>query len=266
MNTETYTLVTGASSGIGAAMAKESARRGKNVLIVALEDSNLYEFQSELTQKYGVKCEVFGQDLTDAVAPQKVMEWVEERGFKIDVLINNAGLGSKNHFENLSTAFYQKQLQLNIINLVLLTRLLLPVLKDNREAYILNLGSLGGFFTVPEKSTYTASKAFVYSFSKSLRLELKKQNVSVSVICPGGVNSNQNTIRMNRGLQFIGRKSIFESAKIAEIALDGMYARKPVIIPGKLNKAFHWLNYFIPATIKDALILREFSKSSQIKY
>lgn len=266
MKTETYTLITGASSGIGAELAKQSAGRGNNVLIVALEDQNLYEIKDHITKSYSVKCEVFGINFSLPDAPQKVIQWVAQNDFKVNVLINNAGIGSKNSFENLSAEFYQKQLQLNIINMVLLTRLMLPVLKENKPSYVLNLGSLGGFFSVPEKSTYTASKAFVYSFSKSLFYELRKENISVSVICPGGVNSNENTIKMNRKLKYIGRKSIFETEEIAEIALKGMYSKKAVIIPGKLNKTFHWLNIFIPAKIKDSLILREFSRTSQIRY
>src|SRR5207253_516150 len=104
----------------------------------------------------------------------------------------------------------------------MLTRLLLGELKANAPSHILNTGSMGGFYTIPGKTVYAASKAYIYFFSRSLRLELKQHNINVSVLCPGGTDSNHNTIAINKELKGIAKRSILMPEHVAKEAIDKM--------------------------------------------
>ncbi|MCC2590214.1 SDR family NAD(P)-dependent oxidoreductase [Chryseobacterium sp. MFBS3-17] len=260
-----YALVTGGSSGIGASFARALAARGHHVLIVALDDDHLYRTRQEITENYPVSCEVFGINLAGEHAATEISKWISDHQFSINILINNAGIGSKEVFENIETDFYRKQLMVNVVNTVLLTRLLVENLKDSGPSYILNMGSLGGFFHIPEKVSYVASKAFIHSFSKSLRYELEPEGIHVVLLCPGGIISNENTKMIISELKGIARKSVLDSEELADIALNRMFAGDRIIIPGLLNKSFYHIQRLLPGSVKSLVIKHQFARKSKYK-
>jgi hypothetical protein len=172
----------------------------------------------------------------------------------VNMLINNAGLGSTMLFSEGTIEFYSKQIKLNIIATTLLTHLFLDMLKANGPSYILNVGSLSSYFYIPKKQVYGATKSFVYCFSKSLRRELKESEVSVSVICPGNMNTNISIIQLLKTSNWLSRNSVLNPEEVAPVAINGLLSRKEVIIPGKMNKFFLVLNKLLPSEIKKMMI------------
>ena len=263
---EVYTLITGASAGIGKALARECAARKMNLLLVALPGPEFEFERQEIIQTFGVKCHIFGIDLTDRNAMCKIHKWVIENNFRINILINNVGVGSKGDFEHTETQFYEKQLQLNIYAATMLTRLFIEELKANAPGHILNLGSMGGFYMIPGKTVYAASKAYIYYFSRSLRLELKPHNVVVSVLCPGGTDSNENTISINKELKGVAKWSILMPERVAKEAIAKMLKGQARIIPGSINKLTYHLSRIVPEFIHRYFIYHAFKHVKKHKY
>ncbi|HMH21438.1 MAG TPA: SDR family NAD(P)-dependent oxidoreductase, partial [Puia sp.] len=167
-----YALITGASKGIGRAIAGELASRKYNLLLVARSWDLLEKAAAELSSQYGVKVEWLALDLSGADAAQKVLEWCREKGYAVSVLVNNAGYGLSGPFEKYSLAEHQNMMQLNMGTLVGMTRLFLPELRRQPKAYIMNIASSAAYQAVPKLSLYAATKAFVLSFSRGLHQEL----------------------------------------------------------------------------------------------
>lgn len=263
---EMYTLITGASSGIGKALAKECAARQMNLLLIALPGNELNNFQTEIINNYEVQCYVLGIDITQHDSFCKIYKWVKENNFSTNILINNVGIGSKGNFEHTETSFYEKQLQLNIHATTMLSRLFIEELKTNAPSHILNLGSMGGFYMIPGKTVYSASKAYIYYFSRSLRLELKAHDIFVSVLCPGGTDSNEKTIAINNELKGFAKWSILQPEDVAKEAIDKMLKGKARIIPGFLNKLYYHISRTTPEFIKTFFIANAFKHVKKHKY
>ncbi len=244
-----YTLITGASEGFGKALAAECASRKMNLILVALPESKLHFLAATLIQKYAVDVIAIEKDLSIEDNCVKLYKQVERLKLSVNMLINNVGLGSTMPFGEGSIAFYQKQIKLNVLTTTLLTSLFLEMLKTNKPSHILNVGSLNCFFYLAKKQVYGATKSYVYSFSKSLRGELKSEEVNVSVICPGGMNTNATIIKTNESINWLARQSIMNPDEVAQIAIKGLLKRKEIIIPGHMNKLFLLINMMLPSFI-----------------
>jgi len=261
-----FTLITGAGAGIGKALAMECASRKMNLLLVALPGLELEDTAREIKTEYNTECHVLGIDLSKPESFCLVYKWITDHNFHINILINNVGVGSKGDFEHTKTYFYEKQLQLNINAATMLTHLLLEELKANAPSHIMNTGSMGGFYMIPGKTVYSASKAYIYYFSRSLRLELKQHNVIVSVLCPGGTDSNEKTIAINSELKGMARRSILMPEHVAEEAIDQMLKGKARIIPGFINKLSYHISRLIPEFIQQFIISNAFKHVEKHKY
>lgn len=247
MQNETYTLITGGSEGIGRALAEECAKRGMNILLVALPASQLEATAQYIRETYRVKTEYFGVDLTLEQAPYDVLEWTKEKGYAVNALINNAGFGYAGAFADYANPeFFDKLMQLNMRALVLLNRLFIPELQKHTKAYLMNLGSMSSFQPVPYQAVYGASKAFIYNFTRALRVELAETNISVTVLCPGGTNTNKINKARNEDLKGIAKKSVLNPEDIAPMAIEGMLKGKAKIITGRINRIILGISKLIP--------------------
>jgi len=187
MNT---TLITGASSGIGAAFARKFAALGRNVFLVARSEDKLITLCNELGRVSGVRAQYFALDLTEPDAPARLFEETQKRELEIDMLINNAGFGSMGYFDKLDPEREVEMIDLNVRALVDLThRFLIPMRKRN-QGTIINVASTAGFQSVPFMTTYAATKAFVLSFSEALSEENRPFGVRVMALCPGVTETN----------------------------------------------------------------------------
>jgi short-subunit dehydrogenase len=257
MKKEYYTLITGASEGLGKAIAIECAKRKMNLVLIALPGIELYALADLLIRNFEIKVLVIEKDLAKEDSCKEIFDLIKEKDLSINILINNAGIGNTQFFEQTYLSIFEKQIRLNILATTSLTHLLIDELKKNSPAYILNVGSLASFFTLPRKQVYGATKSFIYFFSKSLRMELLDKNISVTVICPGGINSNPNQTLLNRTGTWIGKMSLMEPETIAPLAIDGLLRGKAVIIPGRLNRFFILLDKLMPGPIKRTIVRKQ---------
>jgi short-subunit dehydrogenase len=253
MYNDKYALITGASDGFGKALALQCASLKMNVILVALPGPELYYLASFIQNNYGVKAVCFEKDLSEGRGCHELFQEVTRQKLLVNVLINNAGIGNTNFFEERESDFYEKQIHLNVITPTILSRLFLDNLKQTAPAYILNVSSLASFFYLPKKQVYGATKSYLVAFSKSLRRELKKDNISVSVACPAGMNTNVQVSLLNRTGNWLTRISIANPEDIAPMVIKNMLKGKEVIIPGFISHFYLLLDKFLPAIIKKAL-------------
>ncbi|MCY1524235.1 3-hydroxybutyrate dehydrogenase [compost metagenome] len=176
---------------------------------------------------------------------------------RVNILINNAGLGNWSWFEEKDTAFYLAQINLNITNTVLLTRLFLNHVDKTIQNYILNVGSLGGHFIVPKKPVYGATKSFISYFTRCLQLELNHTNTHVCLLSPGGINTKPELLIMNSRLKGFAKTTILEAEVVANMAIEGLLKRKQEIIPGFANRFLLYLDKIIPTHFKERIIRRK---------
>jgi uncharacterized protein len=249
-----FALITGASKGIGKAIAEKLASRGYDLLLVARSTDLLKQVSSEIHAKTNQNCHWLDIDLADTEAAEKVYAWCIRNQFKISILVNNAGYGLSGHFEKYSTGEHADMLQVNIITLTKLTRLFLPDLMDQKESYILNIASTAAYQSVPLLTAYAASKAYVLSFSRGLYQELRNTPVSVTCICPGPTDTNfVNRAQIGTKGQKAAEKFNMTPEKVAGIAVESMFRRRPEVITGGLNKLNAFFAWILPKTLVEGV-------------
>ena len=253
-----FTLITGSSSGVGKSLAFEAAKRGMNILMVALPGPELEQIASEIIAKHKVEVNHFAVDLASLEGPGRVYEWCLTHDFKINYLINNAGVAGAASFEQSDPEYSDTRIMLNVRALVLLTRYLLPLLKKCPGSIILNISSMSAFYPVPYKSIYSATKAFVLSFSKSLAVELEGSGIQVSVVCPNGVESNSLSTTRIKTHGFLGEIVKISSDKLARLTLDNVAKGKKVYIPLFINRLILVTSTIIPDRFLNHILKKEF--------
>lgn len=259
MNNTYYALITGASRGLGKEITYELAKRNFNLLLVSLKNEGLRDFCDELTRQYRVKAEYFETDFCESQSVFNVADWAISKG-KINVLVNNAGIGGTIPFDEASIHYLDSIIQINIRATSLLTRLMLPVLKRNDRAYILNVASMASFSPIAYKTVYPASKAFIWSFSKGLAEELRNTGIHVSVLSPGPMRTNAEVSSRIENHGVISKLGVITTKRTARIAIRRLFNRDNHIIPGLFNK-FNWLlAKVLPLQIKLSLISRVMKK------
>lgn len=177
-------LITGASSGIGAALARRLARDGRSVALTARRRDRLDALAAELCAS-GVEAHVFARDLSEPGGAAALAADVDAAGLRVDWLVNNAGFGTMGRFDRLPLDRELQEIRLNVEALVELTHRFLPAMVERRRGVVMNVSSIGGYMPSPYMATYTATKAFVTSFSEGLMGELRGTGVSVLCVCPG---------------------------------------------------------------------------------
>lgn len=232
-----YALITGASKGIGKAIAYNLATRKINLLLIARSGNLLNEIADDLIKKYEVKVKYLCVDLAEENAAEIIFRWIIENNIQINILINNAGYGLSGNFEKYTAQTHADMMNVNMISPVKLTSLFLPMLKQQEKSYILNIASNAAYQAVPYLSTYAASKSFVVSFSRGLQYELRKTNVSVTCVSPGGTATDF-ALRADVGEKAIkvGEKLNMSPSDVAAIAVNSMFKKKREVITGFINK------------------------------
>ncbi len=256
-NTENkfYTLTTGASEGIGKAMAYEFARKNFNLILIALPEPHLQQLAEDLKAHYTVDVKFLGIDLTETQAPQQVFSWCKQHKLMVNMLINNAGMGYFGKIEDYNTIFYNKLIQLNVTAVTLLTCLFLSAMKNFPKAYILNISSMAAFYPLPLKTIYCASKTYILVFSRALKSELKITNnhIQVSVVCPGGVYTNKSQRHRIQKLNKWAQNTVLQPEQVAKEAIQKILKGKYIIIPGLINRFIFYLGKIIPLFIKQRI-------------
>ncbi len=183
-------LVTGASSGIGKVFARQLAAEGVNLILVARSEAKLQTLAAELKKAHGIAAHVFVSDLSFHEAPRRLFESIEKSKLAVDLLINNAGVGRFGYFEDATVEADEAILAVNINALVALTHLFIPGMLVRKKGGILNVASTAGFQPIPFLSLYSATKAFVISFTEALNYEYESRGLRVMTLCPGNTNTD----------------------------------------------------------------------------
>ena len=239
-------VVTGASSGIGAEIARELARRGHGLTLVARREDRLKELAAELSS---VRVEVVPADLTVEADRQKVVDEVAARGLELAVLVNNAGLSTTGLVVESTAEAELRMVKVDVEAVVHLTTLALPGMVERGRGVVLNVASTAAMQPLPGQAGYGASKAFVLSYSRALATELKGTGVTVTALCPGPVPTEFAAAAGWTPDQFEKALPSFmyvDADAVARIAVDGADAGKQVVIPGVANRGSALLSKLLP--------------------
>lgn len=236
MNDRGYALVTGASQGIGAAIALELARNGFGVLLTARSEAALEEVRSQAAALNEGRAKVLVTDLLAADGVDRIVRFVRDERIVLTCLVNNAGHAHWGLFSEEPFTEQRKMMRLNMEVPVELTFALLPELRKAPRAYILNTSSMTAFHALASMAVYAASKAFVLRFSRSLRIELKGSPVSVTALCPGSVITGFTAHAGMQAMDDLARKFGTPPEPVAKAAVSAMLKGKAEVVPGLLNK------------------------------
>lgn len=231
----TTALVTGASSGIGAAFSEQLASFGVNLVIVARRKERLDNLKKTIEEKYPIKVTVIAMDLSLSGAAQRLYDTIQKQEISIDILINNAGFGKKGRFIKEDLDSYQSMIHLNIMTMTELTYLFGQEMIKRGDGHILQVASIAGYMPVPSFAVYAATKAYVLNFGMAIQAEFAPGNVHVTTLCPGAtqteffstadmhLNKVLNTIQMN-------------SHDVVKQGVEALFNHQPVAIPGAINR------------------------------
>ena len=253
-NNSGYALITGASSGIGAAIAREYAARGKPLILTARRADRLNALAVELRAHVAV--ETIAADLADPAIPLRLFEEIRARGLFVDTLVNNAGYGVPGRYLSTDWKTHADFLQVLVTSVAELTWRFLPAMEAAGHGRILNIASLAG--QVPASAGHTlygAAKSFVIRFSESLAQEVRGHGVHVTALCPGFTYTEFHDVNGMR--EKISRlpKAIWLSAEqVARLGVDAVEAGKPRVVTGRINNAIAFVSKYMPDVLARALV------------
>jgi short-subunit dehydrogenase len=228
-------LITGGSTGIGAALADVFAEHRCNLILVARNRDKLEARAADIRARSGVDVVCISADLTDPTGAERLHASVKAKGLDVHYLVNNAGVGLYGKFANTDLAEELRMIQLNVTSLVELTKRFVPEMVERRSGRVLNVASTAAFVPGPWMSVYYATKAFVLSFSEALDYELKPHGVSVTTLCPGPTES-EFKVRAGSERSRLFEAFVMDAPRVARVGFDAMMKGKPVAIPGLRNK------------------------------
>ena len=257
-----WALVTGASAGIGRALAEELAAGGTNLVLTARRKERLEELAQRLAEKQKIRTEVFAADLAEASAPEKIFAFTKVKGIEVELLINNAGFGGYGEFHTVEIPRLLDMVQVNCSAVVHLTRLYLPGMVERRRGSVLILASTASFQSVPYISTYAATKAFDLLFAEGLAEEMKPYGIRVCALCPGSTVSEFHEVAGQTHLASSMRNR--ETAeKVARTGLRALAAGKSYVISGTGNYLGAHAQRLVPRRMVSRIVAGMFRPGKQ---
>jgi len=229
-----FTLITGASSGIGEAFARRLAAEKHNLILVARSEERLHALCDELAVKHQIACNFVALDLTEPDANVRLFNETERNGWDVDWLINNAGFGSSGDFGTLDLEKELGMIDLNVRTLVGLTHRYLGKMRERRRGTIINVSSAAGFQPIPFMATYAATKAFVSSFSEAIAEENRPLGIHILALCPGSTKTNFFAAsNIERPIQVKGQQTVED---VVDTAMKAVAKNRTKVVSG-------WANY-----------------------
>ena len=255
-----FALVTGASSGIGLAMSRELARRGYPLLLVSNEEERIAETAGETERIYGVRAIPLYMDLAQKNSAQKLYDYCEGNGIKVEILINNAGIFFFKDIAATDPERMETVINLHVLTPALLSRLFAEQMmrecrrecrreypRESRRGYILNMASIAAWMMMPGITLYSATKSFLRTFSRAMRCETYDKGVSITTICPGAVATGLYGLAPRYMKLGIRLGIILTPERLASKAINKMFHRKAQYIPGGLlNRLFIFIVEALP--------------------
>jgi hypothetical protein len=256
----TTALVTGSSSGIGAEIARDLARRGHGVTLVARREDRLKTLADELAQTHKVRTEVIAADLTDSISRGELPGEIERRGLTIDILVNNAGFSTMGPVHLSERERELAMVRTNIEAVVDLCTLFVDGMVSRQRGAILNTASTAAFQPLPGQAVYGASKSFVLSYGRALGTELKGTGVTVTTLCPGPVETGfaeASGMTDAEAGEALPKFMWVPPEEVAKAAMAGLAAGRAVVIPGAANRVGAILGYLTPKALILPLLARQ---------
>jgi short-subunit dehydrogenase len=240
-------LITGASSGIGVDLARELAKRGHGVTLVARREGPLRELAAELAKAYDVRAEVVTADLSDMAARERLASEVEKRGLTVEVLVNNAGFTTMGPVHRSDPAREVSMIRTDVEAVAHLCSTFLPGMVERRRGAVLNVASTAAFQPLPGQAGYGGSKAFVLAYTHAVAEEVRRYGVTVTTLCPGPVETGfaeAMGLSEEEAGESLPKIMWLPSAEVAAQAIAGLEKGKGVVIPGVPNRIgarFAWI-------------------------
>lgn len=228
-----WALVTGASAGIGRALAEELAAGGAHLVLTARRADRLQELATSLSEKHRVKVEVLATDLVEANAPAEIHAFTFRKGIEVELLVNDAGFGAFGYIHEIPEARMLEMIQVNCSAVVQLTRLYIPSMVERRHGDVLIVASIAGFQAVPFNSVYAATKAFDLIFAEGIAEEVREFGVRVCALCPGSTSTEFQRVAEQPDRVF---RSAETAQKVARVGLEGLARGKTCVISGFKNR------------------------------
>jgi uncharacterized protein len=250
-------LVTGASSGIGAEIARELARRGHHVTLAARREERLRELAEEVSDEHGVQAETVSADVASQSARKRLKAELTKRNLAVEVLVNNAGFGSGGAFVELEAEKEAEMVRTNVEAVVALTGIFVPEMVERGRGAVLNVASLIAFQPVPFQATYGATKAAVLSFSDALHEELRGTGVTVTSVCPGPVRTEFGASGGFGGADDrIPDRFWLDADRVAAEAVNALEKGDRVVVPGARNQIAALYGQHLPRFLLLPLVRR----------
>lgn len=228
-----WALITGASAGIGRALAQQLAAGGANLVLTARRRDRLEQLAADLRTRNGVVVATFPADLAQPGAPDSLIAYTQGKGIAIELLANNAGFGAYGKFEEIPLRRQLDMVQVNIAAVIHLTHLYLPAMIARRHGDVLIVASTAGFQGVPYITTYAATKSFDLFFAEALAAEMRPYGVRVCALCPGATETEFQEVA---GQPDYAMRSAETADKVARVGLAALAKGKPMVISGAKNK------------------------------
>jgi uncharacterized protein len=230
-------VITGASGGIGAEIARLCAASGANLVLLARSIDKLTLLQSELEQKHGVKVEVFQLDVANTDQVKQVFQQIFASGGDVDILVNNAGFGVFREAHEATINEIKGMFEVNVVGLMACTSMVLPKMREKRYGHIINIASQAGKIATPKSSVYSASKHAVLGYTNSLRMELDDFNIRVTSVNPGPIATNFFTIADEKGTYVKNvQKFMLKPEYVAQKVVDSMLTKtREINLPRWMN-------------------------------
>ncbi len=254
-----WALVTGASAGIGLALAEQLAAAGAHLVLTARRADRLDTLAAKLRSEYGIEARTIAADLADPAVPQQLLSATEESGLAIDILVNNAGFGYNGEFAKGDATWQRQMVDLNCAAVVHLTRLFLPKMIERRRGYVMIVASTAAYQPVAYLATYAATKAFDRFLAEALAHEVAGYGIKVSALCPGPTESEFNEVAGLREMSGRGKQS---AEDVARIGLEGMVGGKPWVIPYTAGKLMVFMQRFVPRQLVSGAAAKMFRPKS----
>ena len=259
---KSYTLITGASKGIGLELTYLFAKNNNNLILVARSKDLLEKIKEEIINKYNVEVEVFACDLTKDTATNDIYNFTKSNNLEVDVLVNNAGFGDYGYFVETSMDKNKDMIQLNITTLTSLCHIYLKDMISNKKGKIMNVASIASFLPGPLMTTYYATKSYVLSFTEALSKELKGTGVSVTALCPGTTRTNffdvANANEKNSNL--LKNMKPADPKKVALYGYKKLMKNKVIALYGASNKLLVFLIRLVPRSLVRSIAFKIQSK------
>jgi len=236
-------LITGASSGIGKELAYVYAEKNYTLILAARRKERLVEIKTDIKNKHSVFVEIFDIDLSKTSSAEVLYKRVCDKNIKVDVLINNAGFGMSGDFNDIEMNTEENMLVLNMLTLTKLTRLFAKQMIKTGKGNIVNIASTAAFQAIPKFAAYSASKAYVLSFSEAIAYELKDDNIKVTAICPGATQSEFSEVAKMDDALFSKAPT---SRELADFTYKNMTKGKVMAIHGLKNNFLTFIQRFVP--------------------